>query len=405
MTLFLSTPVIGEKGIKMKSPETFDIAELIAAHLQGHLSKGENCRLEAWLKSSPRHQKLFNRIVQENFIQEKQKLEKEINSKQAVQQIFSRRRKTLRTRRIRMLQTIAAFLIIISGITLWLNSSDKQSARPEICQNDHPHPGFRHATLVLPDGNTLALGTIITDSIVERNGAKVIVTPDHIKYTKLSTDTLVTYHTLTVPKGGEYMITLEDGTSIHLNADSRLRYPSHFTKNKREVFLSGEAYFQVAHHAEKPFLVQTPHQTIQVYGTEFNVNTRSEEMEKTVLVEGSIGIRTRSQEQELKLTPSQIAEYDTQTKQISVREVDTRPYTAWQEGLFLFDNAPLKYVLDELARWYDIKIFYTREALKELRVSCYMQRFEDISLILDAIEQVVKARFELNNKTLTVNTK
>ena len=387
----------------MNSKHIFDIAELITRYHYGRLSETEENQLSEWLKQSPRHQKVFDKLKQESYLQEKFMQEQTYDSRQATRNIFIR--KNRKQKYIRLWQSVAASLILLIGVSTWLITSQHPENRPIELSASYPVPGSRHAILHLPDGTSLALGPTLADTIVKRDGAKVIVASDNIKYTETEDSTITTYHTLNIPKGGEYLVTLEDGTTVHLNSDSYLRYPTKFNGNRRQVFLSGEAYFDVAKNPEKPFIVQTENISIKVYGTVFNVNTRDARKVQTVLVEGSVGIWTKANKKEYRLSPSQIATYNVEEQKIEIQEVDTRFYTAWQEGLFLFNNVTLEHALEELARWYDIDIFYSNKSLKEQRVSCYMQRFEDITLILNAISQITDARFDLNGKTLTVSDK
>lgn len=387
----------------MDSKRIFDIAELITRYHYGSLSEKEEYQLNKWVKQSPRHQKIFDKLSQESYLQEKFMQEQAYDSRRAARNIFTRKSK--KQKHIRLWQSAAASLILLIGVSIWFIASQRPAHTPEQLSTSYPVPGSKHATLLLSDGTSLTLDSTLTDTIVKRDGTKALVSADNITYTEAKDNTITTYHTLNIPKGGEYLVTLEDGTTVHLNSDSHLRYPTKFTGDKRQVFLSGEAYFDVAKNPEKPFIVQTDNVIIKVYGTIFNMNTRNSRKVQTVLVEGSVGIWTKADKKEYRLSPSQLASYNAEEQKMEIQEVDTRFYTAWQEGLFLFNNVTLEHALEELSRWYDINIFYSSESLRKQRVSCYMQRFEDIMLILNAVSQVTDARFDLNGRTLTVSNK
>ena len=166
------------------------------------------------------------------------------------------------------------------------------------------------------------------------------------------------YNTLSVPNGGEYRLLLADGTAVHLNAGSELRYPVAFAAAERKVHLKGEAWFEVAKDAERPFYVETDEVSIRVYGTAFNVNTHGLRATETVLVEGEIGISGKGGTGERRMRPGQLAACDHHSGEITFREVDVRKYTAWKNGEFCFNDDTLEEILEELGRWYDVRIVY-----------------------------------------------
>lgn len=168
------------------------------------------------------------------------------------------------------------------------------------------------------------------------------------------------WNTLEVPAKGDYKILLADGTVVTLNSSSSLRFPFSFTGNTREVEIKGEAYFEVAKNAEKPFIVHTPNGDIRVLGTSFNVNTYEPGKTRTSLVEGSVKAMGGGKEVVLKPSEEAIA----QTGQpIVVQRFDKSASLSWMEGVYLFESARLNEIAAVVDRWYDIKIVFDNPAI------------------------------------------
>ena len=210
-------------------------------------------------------------------------------------------------------------------------------------------------------------------------------------------------NTITVPAGQRANLTLADGTNVWLNARSEMRYPAVFTGNKREITLDGEAYFEVSKNTNKPFFVIAEDVQVKVYGTTFNINTLLGNQIQTTLVKGSVGIRVQDSSQEYILKPSQQAIVQKTDGNITIRDVDTTPYTAWTEGIFLFDNERLETILDKLALWYDVELFYQNESVKNVCFTGYLKRYDNIDVILNAIESTVSATFHIKERTIIIN--
>ena len=210
------------------------------------------------------------------------------------------------------------------------------------------------------------------------------------------------YNTLSVPNGGEYRLLLADGTAVHLNAGSELRYPVAFAAAERKVHLKGEAWFEVAKDAERPFYVETDEVSIRVYGTAFNVNTHGLRATETVLVEGEIGISGKGGTGERRMRPGQLAACDHHSGEITFREVDVRKYTAWKNGEFCFNDDTLEEILEELGRWYDVRIVYRSAGKKHIQFSGHLKRYENIRKILGAISESTGIVFQVGDRMIVV---
>ena len=207
--------------------------------------------------------------------------------------------------------------------------------------------------------------------------------------TQAKEDKAVHWQTLIVPHGYTYTVTLSDSSRVTLNANSKLYYPNSFGKGEREVYLTGEGYFQIA-KATQPFVVQTSSGAIQVYGTTFNAYQRDSIFE-TILVEGSVGVSFPSLK-EIRLEPSMRLSYKTGNKEACVEHIDPSKYLGWTEGVFYYDNAPVKRLLADLADWYGVTFEYTPEFGEELISLKLDKKSQHIEDILGFLESVLNKR-------------
>ncbi|MBO9565594.1 MAG: FecR domain-containing protein [Niastella sp.] len=283
-------------------------------------------------------------------------------------------------------QVAAAILILISaGSWLWFKQSSntnpvisKTTATPaEIV------PGGDKAVLTLSDGRKIVLDSAGNTTLAQQGSTKVIkLNNGQLAYntTASNASTTVLYNKISTPKGGQYEVILPDGSHVWLNAASSLRFATTFTGNERNVELTGEAYFEVAKDATKPFKVHFTTSTegkdgvVEVLGTHFNINAYDDEVNtRTTLLEGSVRVSpAQSSPLEARsskiLTPGQQASISSQSNQsttIQVQTVDTEEVIAWKNGKFQFNQADIKTVMRQIARWYDVEVEYEGPLSKE----------------------------------------
>ena len=204
---------------------------------------------------------------------------------------------------------------------------------------------------------------------------------------------------LEIPRGGEFKIKLADGTEVWLNAETELRSPTVFSSLERRVKLQGEGYFKVAKNEKQPFIVEVGDIEVKVYGTQFNISTQNKDNIETVLVSGSVSIRHH--DQETHLNPSQKAAY-TSSGKLTIEEVDVLPYITWKDGNFMFQNESLESIMNKLARWYDLDVFYLNEQTKNIHLSGMMTRYKEVSELFHYFEKISTARFIIKGRTVTV---
>jgi transmembrane sensor len=216
------------------------------------------------------------------------------------------------------------------------------------------------AYITLANGKEIPLGKTVDGAVIE-NINLVELADNRVAYdTSANNTTEVTWHTLTVPRGiKRVQVTLADGTLVWLNTASSLKYPTAFAGNERTVELTGEAYFDVKHDAGKPFAVRTKELTVNVLGTGFNVSAyEDDEQSNVVLVKGSVALSARGQAgtPATKLTPGNMAGFQSGTGSIAVTAVKTDEYVSWKDGYLIFRQAPLVQIVKRISRYYDVHI-------------------------------------------------
>lgn len=269
-------------------------------------------------------------------------------------------------------------------------------------------PGESKAILTLEDGSAKQLKKsgqehwiYIGDTPIAREYDGMIVY--HIPET--SKVEISQQNTLSVPRGGEFRLTLSDGTRVHLNSLSELKYPVSFKgMNERTVELKGEAFFEIAKDSLHPFKVETQGILIQQFGTAFNVKSRVKGKVEVALVQGSIGIYTQSQKLH-KLSPGQLAIWDASTDLLSVENKDLLLNTAWHSNRFIFYDESLGSLMEELALWYNVDVDFLDKSLKELHFTGSLYRYDDIAVILNAIEETVNVDFKISGLRIKIDRK
>jgi transmembrane sensor len=207
------------------------------------------------------------------------------------------------------------------------------------------------------------------------------------------------YNTITTPRGGQYQVTLADGTKVWLNAESSLRFPTAFAGKERRVELRGEAYFEVKADKDKPFLVKAGETETRVLGTNFNIMAYSDEgAVKTTLLEGAVSMGKGMQSAMLR--PGEQGQYDNARGVIGTRAVNTRAVVAWKDGYYFFDRTPMKNVMRQIARWYDVTIVY-QGAAPEDEIVGKLPRTADVKEVLHIME-LIGIHFKIEGKTIVV---
>lgn len=303
------------------------------------------------------------------------------------------------------LAAAAVFLFLISSaVFIYYKKENKTVAKNAIIKNAPQQdvaPGGDKAVLTLADGRTIILDSAGNGILANQSGTKVIKKEDgQLLYSNNATESSeMAYNLLTTPRGGQYKITLPDGSKVWLNAASSLKYPIAFTGKERKVEITGEAYFEVAKDASKPFKVNFNSIEVEVLGTHFNIKAYSdEESIKTTLLEGKVKVSTGSDTKQL--APGQQAQVKSSANIKVLNDVDLEETVAWKDGNFQFENTSLQDVMRQLSRWYDVEISYRGTIHKNFIGS--ISRDVKLTQVLSMLQQTSKLKFVIEGKNIIV---
>ncbi|MDR2413388.1 MAG: DUF4974 domain-containing protein [Odoribacteraceae bacterium] len=315
------------------------------------------------------------------------------------------RSRTVRRSRVLVWSRRASVIALLLSAVAFAYYSSRQGGRlaDDLVEEVILRPGGPRATLFRGDREVIALGdhrgaVVRRDSVIPSPGAGgVSVLP-----VAGAGDEGERWFRLVTPRGGEYQLTLPDGTCAYLNSETTVEFPPVFGDDCREVRLTGEAYFEVAAESARPFIVVAGRCNIRVHGTSFNVNAYAGARSRTVLVTGKISV-SGADGQEHALLPSRLVEFDADGRFVETREVDAYAHTAWRSGYFAFENENLESVLSILSRWYDAEVLYIDDSVKKYHFTGSVERYENIHAILDAISKMVDVKFSVRDATIIVS--
>ena len=254
--------------------------------------------------------------------------------------------------------------------------------------SDEVAPGGYKALLTLFDGSTIVLDSVADGLLTQQGNAKVTkVANGELSYSAAGeTNSNNLFNTVTTPRGGQYQVVLSDGSRIKLNAFSSVTYPTTFGGKDRSVTITGEAYFEIAKNAKKPFKIRVYDMEVEVSGTEFNINAYTDEPAiKTTLIKGNI--KLTNNEMLLMLHASQQGQFDKQGNFSLEKNIDTNEVIAWKNGLFQFNNADAKTAIRQIGRWYNVDVVYEKGALKNQEVFGEIRRNVNLSEVVKLLKK------------------
>lgn len=385
------------------------ILRLLQLYLLKPLSDQEQQELEDWCAEREENRLFFKRVREDDLLSKELAVYRRIDEAKAKRR-FRRRvglipREGGKSRVMKMLPYAAVVVVGILVVLVWQQRRPEQITVPLVPSSQSIQPGRPQATLVLSEGQKVILHeegntpiAVEPGMVATRENGRLIYTPSGVKDT-----TVLKFNELIIPRGGEYQLMLADGSHVQMNSASSLKYPVVFNQQERRVYLTGEAFFEVTKDSVHPFIVNVGDMEIKVYGTSFNINTLKKNGIQMVLVEGSVGIKLLRSGEECMIKPGQLAEFNKEEGKIEVREVNTSLYTDWKEGIFRFENERLEDILETLSNWYNVDVFYQTSAVKELHFSGFMERYEQIDSILNAITISTGVHFVIREHTIMVS--
>ena len=360
----------------------------------------DDAKVEAWMKD-PEHVMLLKEFA--TVYQKRMNIDFNRDKKEE----FARLENTIqerKSRRMTLRWSVAASVILLIGLFVgrMVNEWRDLDEMRMLAETERIVPGVK-AELILSTGERVVLNQqrVSIEGVNETGIQNDSVTG--LNYmAKVQGEELV-YNTMRIPVGGFYQLALSDGSKVWLNSMTELRFPVAFTGEERKVYLTGEAYFEVAPDSKHPFIVVTEEgMEVKVYGTEFNMSTYQHGVVQTVLVSGKVGIRVNATGKEVMLAPKQMAEYSEKTGMVRVEEADPYRYIAWKDGEFVFERETIEEIMERLGRWYDVKVFYENESLKQKRFTGVISRYENIEQVLRLIEGPATLRFEVKGNVVMV---
>lgn len=381
-----------------KYRESIELAERITRYLEGNLSDMEELELEKDLQGIPEGEKLLERIRDPKAIVVKKEIYESFDAARSWNKI-QKATSTKNSKQIYRVFWYAAILILplaVAASFLYV-SHFKAEERPNYIVNAYFES---HKTMLeLPGGQLIALDTV--KNVAEKLNQCGVLLENGIglDYTGVDSiaDSKVEYHRIIVPRGGEYNLKLADGTNVWVFAESEIRFPTRFKGNKREVYLEGEAYFDVFHDPAHPFYVKTKSLDVKVLGTSFNVKAyRNSGVVETSLVEGVVSVKDNV------LRPDIQATYYEQSGDFSYRKIKGENYRLRKEQMFVFEEERLDDILQEMARWYDFEVFYQNPELKDYEFRGVIKRDMDLDKVLSVIKVTTNVDFEVKGKVITI---
>lgn len=307
----------------------------------------------------------------------------------------------------------AAVIVIAVGSTLFLKEKQPSKKSQQVAVNKPGNvqpipPGGDKAYLTMANGTVVDLNDAGKGDITVMDGVQVSKPKEGVlmyrridpKTEPLTASSGSAYNSITTPRGGQYKVILSDGTKVWLNAASVLKYPAGFSDKERRVELSGEAYFEVARNSKSPFKVQVKGTTVHVLGTNFNISGYNDEKEvKTTLLQGSV--KLTSKKSEVLLKPGEQGTVSASREAFDVERVDLDEVVAWKNGFFVFNNEDIHSIMKRISRWYDVDVEFADD-FKNKNFGGTVSRFNDVSLVLRALELTGSVHFRMEGRKIIV---
>lgn len=394
--------------------ENLEIADLIARHFKGQLDEHGKAALEAWINASRDNQRLWEQLTNDVILRRQIEAMPGTGATGTawdhLQPQLAREhpRPHIGLRIFMYAAAISGMLLGVALLTYLLLHRPGTSVPAVVATVEEPAvkpiiPGSSKARLILGNGRIVALSDSLEQAFTETDGTLVKSSSSVLTYTGAAATGAPVFNTLEIPRGGEFRVVLPDSSVVWMNAASSLRFPTRFTDSTRTVYLSGEAYFEIARNKRKPFIVSINKISITVTGTKFNVKAYPDEPYiNTTLLEGGVALRAADKPAAgpvmLKPGFQGIWEHG----EISVKEAYIEEALAWKNGLFVFRSEPIGSIMRKLGRWYDVEIKLSDPAVSAMRFTGTIRKYESIRKVLNMLALTQKIKFRIDDKSITV---
>lgn len=326
-----------------------------------------------------------------------EQLKDEFSLAEGLREILKRKKR----RKLRQFIAYSAAIIAFVGIALWVAVRNQDTA--PAASNPIAHTAQKNIKLHRSNGEEVLIGTGTKN--LQENGGEISIVDNQISYTETNSADAKTsniMNTVDVPRGLRTKIVLTDGTQVWVNSETSIRYPVPFRGDTREVYIKGEAYFDVAHNASKPFIVHSGDLRVHVLGTAFGINTFNNDI-KTALVRGSVELQTNKQKQ--RLSPGEVGQYNTQSAKLSLSGEDIRSLVAWKDNILYFDRVDLAEITAQLGRTYDYEFVFDNPELKKLGFTMDIPRSDDIQTVLQFLKMSMpEVDFKIRDRKIHLNS-
>lgn len=382
--------------------------DIVIKYLTGTLSEDEKKKLDEWLSDDASNAELLSGLKDSDLLEEGYRHWRSINHDRPHRDMTGRIKLGKTRFRVGAMAAaaVAAIVLLVASLIALRRSELNYDSLLASMQTEKYmttiHHGVTKATLTTDDGKVVALGSDEKDNddVLKAISQKKLESDQKIQEQK----DRAAMNSLEIPRGGEFHITLEDGTEVWLNAESSLKYPEHFNGPSREVEMTGEAYFKVRKDESRLFYVRVAGQRICVHGTEFNVLSYKEDpYVYTTLVNGSISLQPdNSSTSELILTPGHQAIFTKADCSTAVQQVKTDVVTSWRNGMFVFENQTLEQIMRQLSRWYDFSYEFSGKDVANTMFMGKMPRYGTFGEVLEILEKSGNLKFTASKNKIII---
>ena len=380
------------------------IFELIAEYSAGTISSADAELLRERLESDAEAMRLFREIRETEKILKSVQAQEKIDLQKSWQRLDSSL--VGRSRKGRWLFWTVGSVIAASValLLMFVFPFTRQVEQPEtLVSQVGITPGGVKAILQSEDGKMIDLTSSTSSRIVTSDG--LVLVNDSLKGLRFDQSKLenqpMKYHTLAVPVGGEYHFTLADGTRVWVNSASEVRFPNCFSGGKREIYVKGEVYLEVARDEKHPFVVHAGENEVRVLGTRFNLTAYPDEQKViTTLVEGSVEFRNN--QSSIRLKPGEQSVLDQETNNLEKQKVEVSIYTSWVSGTYEYERMPLSDITRQLSRWYDVQFVYETTEFSNHPFTGVVKRDQSLEEVLSIIEKTTNIKFKISGRTIII---
>lgn len=380
----------------------YRISRILLKYFTFGTNDEESRFLNWWREESDRNERLFDKIGSREFLENVMNPKhRQVREEQwkllEKKMLFARRRERI----VKCIRWAAVIFIPVLCV-MFYQLRNENVGESGICMKRNTPITSKAVIHLAEGGETL----ILQDTVFQKEMKTVLLENrlDTIRFLPKEMDEISSdkEYRLEVPCGGEYVVRLEDGTVVHMDAESELIIPQKFKKESRQVELKGHAYFIVTRDSARPFIVKSGDTKIQVLGTEFDFNAYERQEITTTLVKGCVEVSYL--DSKCRLKPNQQARIGMNGR-MEILNVDTYPFIAWKYERIVFINQTLESIMKVLARWYNIEPVFLSNEIKQECFTLDIEKYGEITPVLESIERTNKVHFEIGNKQILIYNK